>query len=112
MSAKQCDWQSHARPVPFPFPLFLFPDFIFVGIFSSKLTFRFPLLLPIPTWQTFSEGNPYLGGSVIMVLEITLSCVRYETGGTLMSAMVSLTRGLSCSTGGGTHHAGPDYGSG
>ncbi|XP_023330680.1 uncharacterized protein LOC111703059 isoform X2 [Eurytemora carolleeae] len=40
------------------------------------------------------------------------SRVRYETGGTLMSAMVSLTRGLSCSTGGGTHHAGPDYGSG
>ena len=24
-SAKQCDWLSHARPVPFPFPLFLFP---------------------------------------------------------------------------------------
>ena len=49
---------------------------------------------------------------MIKVLEITLSCVRYETGGTLLSAMVSLTRGLSCSTGGGTHHAGPDYGSG
>ena len=55
---------------------------------------------------------------MIKVLETTLSvldtfiCVRYETGGTLLSAMVSLTRGLSCSTGGGTHHAGPDYGSG
>ena len=24
-SAKQCDWLSHARPAPFPFPLFLFP---------------------------------------------------------------------------------------
>ena len=23
-SAKQCDWLSHARPAPFPFPLFLF----------------------------------------------------------------------------------------
>ena len=23
-SAKHCDWLSHARPVPFPFPLFLF----------------------------------------------------------------------------------------
>ena len=25
-SAKQWDWLSHARPAPFPFPLFLFPD--------------------------------------------------------------------------------------
>jgi len=24
-SAKQCDWLSHVRPAPFPFPLFLFP---------------------------------------------------------------------------------------
>ena len=27
-SAKQCDWLSHARPAPFPFPLFLFPGYI------------------------------------------------------------------------------------
>jgi len=40
------------------------------------------------------------------------SRVRYETGGTLLSALVSLERGLCSSTGGGTHHAGPDYGSG
>ena len=25
LSAKQCDWLSHARSAPFPFPLFLFP---------------------------------------------------------------------------------------
>ena len=25
LSAKQCTWLSHARPAPFPFPLFLFP---------------------------------------------------------------------------------------
>jgi len=25
-SAKQCDLLSHARQAPFPFPLFLFPD--------------------------------------------------------------------------------------
>ena len=25
-SAKQCDWLSHARPAPFPFLSFLFPD--------------------------------------------------------------------------------------
>ena len=37
---------------------------------------------------------------------------RYETGGTLLAALVSLERGISCSTAGGTHHAGPDYGSG
>ena len=29
-----------------------------------------------------------------------------------MSALISLQRGVACSTGGGTHHAGPDYGSG
>lgn len=40
------------------------------------------------------------------------SRVRYETGGTVLSTRISLERGLSCSTGGGTHHAGPDYGSG
>jgi len=40
------------------------------------------------------------------------SRVRFECGGTLLAAMVSLERGLAASTGGGTHHAGPDYGSG
>jgi len=40
------------------------------------------------------------------------SRVKFECGGTLLSAMVSLERGLAASTGGGTHHAGPDYGSG
>ena len=29
MSIKQCEWLSHARPAPFPFPLFLFPEFYF-----------------------------------------------------------------------------------
>ena len=33
-------------------------------------------------------------------------------GGTLLAALLALERGLACSTGGGTHHAGPDYGSG
>ena len=40
------------------------------------------------------------------------SRVRFECGGTLLSSLVSLERGLAASTGGGTHHAGPDYGSG
>eukprot|EP00095_Tigriopus_kingsejongensis_P008875 snap_masked-scaffold15_size728074-processed-gene-6.8 protein:Tk08875 transcript:snap_masked-scaffold15_size728074-processed-gene-6.8-mRNA-1 annotation:"histone deacetylase 11-like isoform x1" len=40
------------------------------------------------------------------------SRVRYETGGTVLATMISIERGLCCSTGGGTHHAGPDYGSG
>ena len=40
------------------------------------------------------------------------SRVRWECGGTLLAALVSLQRGLACSTAGGTHHAGPDYGSG
>lgn len=35
-----------------------------------------------------------------------------SAGGTVLSTRISLERGLSCSTGGGTHHAGPDYGSG
>jgi len=26
LSAKQCDWLSHGKPAPFPFPLFLFPE--------------------------------------------------------------------------------------
>ena len=25
-SAKQCNWLFHARPAPFPFPIFLFPE--------------------------------------------------------------------------------------
>ena len=29
MSTKQCEWLSHARSAPFPFPLFLFPEFYF-----------------------------------------------------------------------------------
>lgn len=40
------------------------------------------------------------------------SRVRFETGGTVLGALVALERGLCSSTGGGTHHAGPDYGSG
>ena len=40
------------------------------------------------------------------------SRVRWECGGTLLAALVSLQRGLASSTAGGTHHAGPDYGSG
>ena len=40
------------------------------------------------------------------------SRVRFECGGTLLAAMICLERGLAASTGGGTHHAGPDYGSG
>ena len=40
------------------------------------------------------------------------SRVRFECGGTLLAAMVCLERGLAASTGGGTHHAGTDYGSG
>ena len=34
------------------------------------------------------------------------------TGGTLLAAEVALSRGLACSTAGGTHHAFPDHGSG
>ncbi|KAL8579941.1 hypothetical protein ACOMHN_060242 [Nucella lapillus] len=37
---------------------------------------------------------------------------RYETGGTLLAAQLALHHGLACSTGGGTHHAYPGYGSG
>lgn len=40
------------------------------------------------------------------------SRVRYETGGTCLAAKLSLECGLTCSTGGGTHHAFPDHGSG
>ena len=40
------------------------------------------------------------------------SRVKRECGGTLLAALISLERGLAASTGGGTHHAGPDYGSG
>ena len=34
------------------------------------------------------------------------------TGGTLVGSQLALERGLACSTGGGTHHAFPDYGAG
>ena len=34
-SAKQCDWLSHARPAPFPFPIFLFP-----GCMSNMSIFK------------------------------------------------------------------------
>lgn len=37
---------------------------------------------------------------------------QYETGGTLLAAQLCLQKGLACSTGGGTHHAFPSYGSG
>lgn len=37
---------------------------------------------------------------------------QYETGGTLLAAQIALQKGLACSTGGGTHHAFPSYGSG
>ncbi|KAK7476730.1 hypothetical protein BaRGS_00032023, partial [Batillaria attramentaria] len=37
---------------------------------------------------------------------------RYETGGTILAARLALERGLACSTGGGTHHAYADKGSG
>lgn len=37
---------------------------------------------------------------------------RYETGGTILAARLALEHGLACSTGGGTHHALPDKGSG
>ena len=40
------------------------------------------------------------------------SRVRWECGGTLLASLVSRERGLAASTGGGTHHAGPHYGSG
>ena len=30
----------------------------------------------------------------------------------MLSSLIAMERGLSTSTGGGTHHAGPDYGSG
>ncbi|KAJ8870274.1 hypothetical protein PR048_029295 [Dryococelus australis] len=40
------------------------------------------------------------------------SRVRYETGGTVLAAQLSLQRGMACSTAGGTHHAYPDHGSG
>ena len=34
LSAKQWDWLSHARPAPFPFPLFLHPGWIPPGMFE------------------------------------------------------------------------------
>ncbi|XP_033743518.1 uncharacterized protein SYNPCC7002_A1628-like isoform X2 [Pecten maximus] len=41
-----------------------------------------------------------------------VSRCRYEAGGTLLAAKLALERGVACSTGGGTHHAFPGYGSG
>lgn len=44
---------------------------------------------------------------------IHFSINQYQiTGGTLLAGKICLDRGLACSTGGGTHHAFPDYGSG
>ena len=37
-SAKQCDWLSHARPAPFPFPLFLFPGIVLESGCSTHST--------------------------------------------------------------------------
>ncbi|XP_022092756.1 uncharacterized protein LOC110980414 isoform X2 [Acanthaster planci] len=37
---------------------------------------------------------------------------RMETGGTVLAAHMALSRGLACSTAGGTHHAYPNFGSG
>jgi len=41
-----------------------------------------------------------------------VSRCRLEVGGTLLAAQLALEHGLACSTGGGTHHAYPDRGSG
>lgn len=41
-----------------------------------------------------------------------VSRCRLETGGTLLASRLALERGVACSTGGGTHHAFPSYGSG
>ncbi|KAI5702536.1 hypothetical protein M8J76_013436 [Diaphorina citri] len=40
------------------------------------------------------------------------SRVRYETGGTILTALIAVQRGLASSTAGGTHHAFPDHGAG
>lgn len=37
---------------------------------------------------------------------------RLETGGTILACRLALECGVACSTGGGTHHAFPDFGSG
>uniref|UniRef100_A0A8D8SQQ1 Uncharacterized protein SYNPCC7002_A1628 n=1 Tax=Cacopsylla melanoneura TaxID=428564 RepID=A0A8D8SQQ1_9HEMI len=42
-----------------------------------------------------------------------LACrVRYETGGTILTSLIAVQRGLASSTAGGTHHAFPDHGAG
>ncbi|GLG94743.1 Histone deacetylase Rpd3 [Gryllus bimaculatus] len=38
--------------------------------------------------------------------------VRYESGGTLLTTVLAMDRGLACSTAGGTHHAFPERGTG
>ena len=38
--------------------------------------------------------------------------VHVFSGGTVLGCTLALERGLACSTGGGTHHAFPDHGSG
>ena len=57
-----------------------------------------------PTLPTRATGLGILSS-------VTLS-LSTPPGGTLLTAEVALERGLACSTGGGTHHAYPGYGSG
>ena len=48
-SAKQCNWLPHARPAPFPFPLFLFPcTYSFFKVFCSLLLCLLLLCLLLP----------------------------------------------------------------
>lgn len=58
----------------------------------------------IPSDEQRMTGFPWSEGLV-------MRC-RYETGGTILAARLALEHGLACSTGGGTHHAFPDRGSG
>lgn len=46
------------------------------------------------------------------VPDMYYSAFLFDAGGTILACLVALERGLACSTAGGTHHAGPDYGSG
>ena len=54
---------------------------------------------------------PTQGTGLGIVLSVTLF-LSIPPGGTLAAAEMALERGLACSTGGGTHHAYPGYGSG